>query len=144
MPSPHYAQKQIDAVLPWKLPLHNQIHAFLWCRCDKQCNYRNENSWLIQAILATQEGCSCHYIHWGIFQKRLQWEMKDYFSPVRWLIISKCRDVKLGLEKWWWGENSSEEGTARVLLRTARVLLRTFLQALSKWQSLTLFLKRCK
>lgn len=26
---PHYAQKQIDAVLHWKLPLHNQIHAFL-------------------------------------------------------------------------------------------------------------------
>lgn len=76
---PHYAQKQIDAVLHWKLPLHNQIHAFLWCRCDKQCNYRNENSWLIQAILATQEGCSCRYIHWGIFQKRLQWEMKDRF-----------------------------------------------------------------
>lgn len=77
MAFPHYAQsKLVQCKSAWKLPLHNQIHAFLWCHCDKQCNYRNENSWLIQAILATQEGCSCHYIHWGIFQKRLQWGRK--------------------------------------------------------------------
>lgn len=132
---PHYAQEQIVAVLHWKLPLHNQIHAFLWCRCDKQCNYRNENSWLIQAILSTQEGCSCRYIHWGIFQRRLQWERKDRFSHVRWLIINNCRDRKLGLEKWRRGENSSEESVVAVLLGRAP-------QATPMWHSFTLPLNK--
>lgn len=132
---PHYAQEQIDAVLHWKLPLHNQIHAFLWCRCDKQCNYRNENSWLIQAILATQEGCSCRYIHWGIFQRRLQWERKDHFSHVRWLIINNCRDMKLGLQKWRRGENSSEENAVAVLLGRAP-------QDTSMWHSFPLPLNK--
>lgn len=60
---------------------------------------------------------------------------RPFFSHVRWLITNKCRDMKLGLEKWRWGENPSEESAVAVLLH--RVL-----QATPKWHSLTSLLNK--